>query len=403
MRYLLLLLTPLLLAADWYCAPDGKPDAAGTKEKPWDIDSALIGRQKVLPGDTVFLAGGTYRKMPRGDSAGYPVHLQGKDGAPIVIRPIAGERVIIDGGLLVEANSSYVWIRDLEITVSEPLTIGSPDNPAPAGSFVSLNRPQGGLQATWANNCKYINLVIHNSRNGIVSGVRDVASEIRGCIVYDNGWVGKDRGHGHAVYVQNKAGAPVKIVSYCIMTGGYGYSMHCYGDRDEVCNLQVKYNVAFDATGHNDSGAFLVSSKDDASGLVVKGNVLHNAGHMRVNGRQCQLTNNTVINGDIAAKIEAGSYNLVSSAVAPWPQGSKVALHLDEYDPNRISLTICDWDAKGAVEVDFTNYLKPGDSYRIMDPRDFWGKPLLTGQYGGKPVTVPVGGRFKAFIVVRGQ
>jgi len=43
-------------------------------------------------------------------------------------------------------------------------------------------------------NCKYINLVIHNCNQGISCWKGEIDPEIYGCIIYDNGWLGTDRG-----------------------------------------------------------------------------------------------------------------------------------------------------------------------------------------------------------------
>ncbi len=70
-------------AAEWYTAPDGKPDAQGTKDSPWDVESALGGRQKIAPGDK-------YRLMDPRDLYGKPV-LEGTfTGKPIAV-PLKGE------------------------------------------------------------------------------------------------------------------------------------------------------------------------------------------------------------------------------------------------------------------------------------------------------------------------
>ena len=41
------------LAANWHVATNGSPDGLGTEGSPWDIGSALAGKQQVLPNDTV--------------------------------------------------------------------------------------------------------------------------------------------------------------------------------------------------------------------------------------------------------------------------------------------------------------------------------------------------------------
>src|SRR5438309_1818301 len=76
-------------------------------------------------------------------------------------------------------------------------------------------------------------------------------TEIYGCIIYDNGWPATDRGHGHAIYTQNKDG--ITTISDCIMTGGHGYTMHAYGSsRAYVDNFRLLQNIAYKG------GSFLI-------------------------------------------------------------------------------------------------------------------------------------------------
>src|SRR5688500_7315296 len=82
----LLLAHPAAARAEtWHVHPDGKPDAKGTHDSPWDIASALDGSQKAVgPGDTVELAPGTYRRRPREQ---FEVKLKGEEGRPIHVKP----------------------------------------------------------------------------------------------------------------------------------------------------------------------------------------------------------------------------------------------------------------------------------------------------------------------------
>ena len=52
-------------AGEWYVAPDGSRTSKGTKESPWDLGSALGGKQKIAPGDTIWLLAGTYARPLR--------------------------------------------------------------------------------------------------------------------------------------------------------------------------------------------------------------------------------------------------------------------------------------------------------------------------------------------------
>src|SRR5579871_6552691 len=68
------------LAADWHVATNGVPDGSGTQAAPWDIGSALDGRQKIGPGDTLWIHQGRYKAEAKVGSMGYVVGLAGRDG-----------------------------------------------------------------------------------------------------------------------------------------------------------------------------------------------------------------------------------------------------------------------------------------------------------------------------------
>src|SRR5690242_164460 len=80
-------------AADWYVSPKGTPQGAGTRESSWDIESALLGKKAIKPGDTLYLLEGTYKRRPEDQ---FVVKLVGTEGKPIHVRPAPKERAIID-------------------------------------------------------------------------------------------------------------------------------------------------------------------------------------------------------------------------------------------------------------------------------------------------------------------
>jgi hypothetical protein len=387
-------------AAEWYVAPAGSPTAAGSQEQPWDITSALAAEHKVAPGDTIWLREGTYKIPHKSGSRGLPVHLAGTANAPIHIRAQAGKRVTIDGGLLVEKPANYVWIWDLEITVSEPLTIGTRAKPAPKGSWPNLNRPSGGLNVDAGVGCKYINLVLHHNSGGagFWEGARD--SEIHGCLIYDNGWIGVDRGHGHAIYTQNNDGT--KTISDCIMAGGQGFSMHSYTEKGHVNNFVFDGNIAYNNPYH-----FLVGAGKGAHGIVVKNNCLFHAGDLQVKASQdCQVRDNLVVNGELAIKnsksvIQEG--NRVLPDGATWPTGTTVVFRPNKYAKDRANVAVFNWEKKREVDVDTGDFLAKGDHYRLLNPRDFFGKPLASGTAQSKVICVPMTGEFAAFVLLKGN
>ena len=93
-------------------------------------------------------------------------------------------------------------------------------------------------------------------------------SELYGCLIYDNGWAGTDRGHGHAIYTQNDDGT--KTIADCILAGGYGYTLHAYGSaRAFVYNYTVEGNIAYDG------GTFVLGGGHPSRGIRVHDNVPH--------------------------------------------------------------------------------------------------------------------------------
>jgi hypothetical protein len=76
--------------------------------------------------------------------------------------------------------------------------------------------------------CRLINCVIHDT-GGIGFWGDGEGGEISGCLIYHNGWTGPDRGHGHGIYAQNKAG--IKRLADNIIFRQFSHGIHCYGSE----------------------------------------------------------------------------------------------------------------------------------------------------------------------------
>ena len=383
--------------ADWYAGPQGKADNAGTRQAPWAIDAALVNQQTVKPGDTVYLLAGTYKRRPQEQ---FEVKLAGTEQQPVHIRPAPGERVVIDGGLQVQDGSAHLWIWDLEILVSEP----NPDQPVGPGSHPEdFERPWGGLNVHGGHHCKFINLVIHNCRQGVSWWLGSKDAELHGCLIYDNGWPATDRGHGHAIYTQNDDGT--KTISDNILTGGFSYSVHAYGsERAYVNNYLIEGNVAYDA------GPFLVGGGRPSENIRVLNNCLYGVpmqiGYDAPHNEDCVVRDNVIVNGGLSInnyKQALNEGNLILNKGDPRPQGLSVVLRPNRYDKDRANLVVYAWRGGPQVTVPIDKFLKEGDAYRLMDPKDFFGKPVREGICSGGFIEVPVKGEFAAFVVLRGK
>jgi hypothetical protein len=403
--------TTSAIAADWYAAPTGTAAGAGTKDSPWDIDSALGGGQKIAPGDTLWLLGGAYKHPNRKPGQmGYTVRLAGAQDKPIHVRAARGQRVTIDGGITVNDPASWLWIWDLEILVSENLT-KSRRFEEPGSHPKSYDRPHGGLNIYGGTGCKYINLVIHDNAQGVSFWSSATDSELYGCIIYDNGWDAPDRGHGHAIYTQNQKGT--KTISDCIMTGGYAYTLHAYGsERAFVDNYHVEGNICYDG------GQFLIGGGRPSRGIRVLNNYLYNVsmrlGYGAPYNEDCEVRHNVIAGGELNInkfKQVVSEDNLVLTRNAARPDriqesAAKIEIRPNRYDPNRVHIAIFNWSRTPTVALDLghlDNYLKSGDAYRLLNPRDVFGKPVVQRVYDGKPVAAPVNGEFAAFVLVKGK
>ena len=381
--------------ATWYVGPTGTPTAPGTRESPWDIESTLLGQRPVKPGDTVHLLAGTYHRRPKEQ---FEVKLAGAEKKPIVVRAAPGERATIDGGLLVSDPSAHLWIQDLEILVSEP----HPEKPVGPGSHPQgFTRPWGGLNIRGGHHNKYISLVIHDCRQGVSWWVGDKDSELHGCVIYDNGWPATDRGHGHAVYTQNNEGT--KTISNNIMTGGHADSLHAYGsERAYVNNYLVEDNLCYAA------GRFLIGGGRPSHGITVRRNILHGVpmriGYGDTRNEDCEVTDNLIVSGDLSVQKFSRprvQKNRVYKEKNGKPGGNEVRILPNRYDANRAHVAILNWDKRPTAALDLSTFLEPGDRFRLMNPRDLFGKAVVEGTFDGKAVEVPVAGEFAAHVLLR--
>jgi hypothetical protein len=395
-------------ASDWYAAPGGTEQGQGTRQSPWNLATALGGSKAIQPGDTLWILAGTYRHADRKlGSSGYVVRLAGTEGRPIQVRGEPGRRVTLDGALTVQAPATHVWIRDLELLISENLTMSRELN-EPGSHPQSYQRPWGGLNVHAGSQCKYIHLVIHDTAQGVSfwSGATD--SELYGCIIYDNGWKAPDRGHGHAIYTQNKDG--VKTIADCILTGGYGYTLHAYGsERAFVDHYQVEGNIAYNG------GRFLIGGGSPSHDIRVVGNLLHQVGmqlgYAAPYNEDCEVRNNVIVGGDLQIQkyrrvVNEGNLVLGRNDPRPTDPPVRVEIRPSRYDAQRAHVAVLNWSRQLTVELRpgaFLpgSFLKAGDRYRIVDPKRFYEAPIAQGVFDGSSIRVPLPGEFAAFVLLR--
>jgi hypothetical protein len=192
---------------NYWVATDGLAIGNGSFQNPWDLQTALSHPAVLTPGATIWLRGGRYY-VPLFEG-GFLSSLTGTPEAPIKVRSAPGEWAVIDGNLffipvkhrtVLTIQGANTWFMDFEITNSDP-----------AGRTIPItgsNPPErrGNSIDDYSVGSKIINLVIHDTGQGIGAWQQGSNNEYYGNIIYNNGWDAPDRTHGHGFYSQNTTG-----------------------------------------------------------------------------------------------------------------------------------------------------------------------------------------------------
>lgn len=246
-------------ASNVFVAPNGSSKGDGTITKPYDLNTVLRGASKVRAGDTVYLRGGNYL-MPV-PSNGFKVTLSGAPDKSITFRSYTDEWAIIDGNLtgrsgcynvtMFAVSGSYLTFRDFEITNTQTDNrVISVKGSNPCGRRGSALDDRGSFN-------KFINLVIHDTGQGITAWSNGQGGEYYGNIVYLNGWDAPDRPHGHNLYAQNTNRS--KLLKHNVLLDPFGHIWQLYGSSAaNVVNMTLDGNVF--VNGSTTSGAGIMDN-----------------------------------------------------------------------------------------------------------------------------------------------
>jgi hypothetical protein len=403
-------------ANQFHVTTSGTSTGTGSTSRPWDLQTALNRPSSVQPGDTIWVHGGTYKGI-------FTSRLNGTSSLPIIVRNWNNERATIDGGnsdgkVIFTVYSTYTWFWGLEVMSSETnkiATIPVENNSWPVdimyGEGVIID--QNGTNGT---GCKFINLVVHDTRQGFSSWQDAVGAEVYGCVMYDNGWQGPDQTHGHNIYVQNLDGT--KLFSDNYVLRAYSHGIQAYGsDAAYLNNLQFVSNVEANSVGRG----FLLGCGNPALNPLFKDNVLYrdepstgttlffmnygtNAGTRNavVTGNyfigggltfnantNLTFTGNTLYNTTVGGEVPSMAGNNVLSTK---PSTNTVLFRKNIYDLKRANITVLNWVGSDYVDVDVSSVLRSGDTYEVRDAQNYFGTPVLSGSYTGQLLHLPMVG-----------
>ncbi len=436
---------------EYFVSPDGSETGDGSRENPWDLATALRQPSGVAPGDTIWLRGGTY-----GDSSGlteFKSYLKGTVERPITVRQFPHERATILGILYIYGESTWYWGFEITSTVTDR----SGDTNGASKNFNSLD--------CYAPNTRLINLVVHDTRQGLGMWSEAPDSEAYGNIIYFNGYQASDRGHGHGIYVQNNDGS--KRLEDNILFDQFGVGIHAYATSNGyVRNITAEGNIAFSNGGLSAKQAFddniLFAADGGLENIVIRDNytfhpAVNPVGYSRVGWQFSPANRNVIVKGNywIGGYISLlvyrwsqvsltqntfysdGSYAMMldllpeqdtsayewnqntyygtgkwfyrGKETSEWdtwrqwsgldqnsirnaskPTGAWTIVRPNKYEPGRANIAIYNWELSDTVDVDVSAVLKDGDAWELRDAQNYFGTPVATGTYRGKPIRVPM-------------
>jgi hypothetical protein len=385
--------------------------------EPWTLSEALAHPAPVKPGDTIWLLDGVYR-------GAFTSVLRGTAAAPIVVRQAPGARATIDGGAsngqaVLGVGGAYTWYWGFEVMSSDPKRQSRGDSSwaediARGEGVQIVQTPGSGVGV------KLIGLVIHDTRQGISFWSEAENAEAHGCLIFNNGWDGATgRGHGHGIYVQNRAGK--KRIENNVIFDQFGGGIVAYGsEKASLDNLEIVGNTVFNSgalSAHGDDRNLLVGGGRVARGAVIEDNATYyrkgpgnNLGY-DAGCRDAVVRRNVFASGGegpavhmvkcadglrMEANTFVGGVNGMSpprgNRVVSRPSGSYVMARKDAYEKGRAVITVFNWDRAATVTFDPRELLSPGASFEIKNAADWFGPSVLSGTYRGGPLVLPMTG-----------
>ena len=414
-------LGPLAASNQWYVSPSSS-GGTGSLADPWSLQTALNQPAAVRPGDTIWLRGGTYMGT-------FLSNLNGAQNQPIIVRSYPGEWAVIDRaatGLFpatLQVQGSWTWFWGFEITNSDPVR-----NIPTTGSNPLDGRAQA-ITIYGAQHVKMINLVVHDSGDGIADNAGGFDTEIYGSVVYHNGWLAPDRGHGHGIYSQNQSGT--KSITDNILFSGFGVGIHNYGSEAASLNgFDIEGNIAFNSgmlQGYFNVN-ILVGGKGPCESPIIANNFSYypfnelpgfgpgqplnlgwDAGCNNPVVRDNYMSSSILMVGNrnltMTGNTFAGLFQMFSNTPSndfssypgntniPYrtrPTGTYVLVRPNKYEPGRGHVAVFNWNGQSNVNVDLSTVLATGAAYEIRDAQNPLAPPLLTGIFAGGTVALPM-------------
>jgi hypothetical protein len=253
------------------------------------ILSVALASDRIIPGDTIFLANGTYT----GD---FVASIAGTEAAPIIIKPQnpGYGNVIIYGSINI--TGQHIHFYDIDFTAS-PISWTKKDH------GVTCNQAGFGLYG-----CSLTHLHAAANLCWMGSGAGQVCENV----FYQNGYIDGEVVNGHGIYTHNNLGG-ARLIKHNHFMGNVNYECQIYSEGNAARDYTVEENTIvykFHAGGFH--GLF---------NFIFKNNIMH-YGQVQLGRYTYAAQNDTAeISGNEFIELYGGytvNYDDTGFCVNPW-------------------------------------------------------------------------------------
>jgi hypothetical protein len=405
---LLLLSVAHLGAAEYFVAPDGNANNAGTHAAPWNLGAVCTGSHPAFlaAGDVIWVRGGTYAL----GTSHLSCRLNGTAEARIALRAYPGETPVIVGtgqGPVLTVGGQYADYVGLTVTWAggfriEYLGGSNPPLQVPSCIYVNVNA---------ANNLRIINTVTHGCSDGpVVASSGDIASVYHGNIGWDHGSVGPDRLHGGWMYQQNNIANGRETVEQSMSVNQpWYYNCRIYTEGGHISGITWDSTICM---GGN-SFSYGLNGRDFVDNIFRNnffvGNMTWQSSLYGGKAKNILLENEMYVGNVSAFGVDGGrAINVRTSGTfsSPGVEGDGwleygvttgtstvnwLKVHSNGHESGRGHVALYNWQDLTEQAIDLSPILRRGDRYEILDAWDALGL-VASGVYQGGTVTVPLDG-----------
>jgi hypothetical protein len=275
-----------------------------------------------------------------------------------------------------------------------------------------------GIASMTATGIKLINMVVHDTRQGISAFREWTNAEVYGSLIYYNGWQSSAGGYGHGIYTQNDNGGTKRIADN-ILFQQFSHGLHAYTESGVINNYIVEGNTTFmngEMASFGSGRNLLLGGLVVAQNPVVRHNELffapggpasslnmgYSAGCANPSITSNYVADNTYVVNCLSGPFTGNFFYGTTSGFNPSqypgntytsqrPTGVRVVVRPNTFEPGRANITIYNWAGAASTPVNVTGLLQIGDAYEIRNAQNFFGAPVVSGTYNGLPINVPLG------------